>query len=89
MLKQAFCINPENGFKHTINFTSFLPKSGVVFTLATGLAVKIWFVTAFTGFLLSLSLCLGGNYFVQKSTDLVHDLHTGSGSSRLWLQCKQ
>jgi hypothetical protein len=34
-----------------INFTSFLPKSGVIFTLAAGLAVKIWLVTEFTGFL--------------------------------------
>ncbi len=35
-----------------INFTLFLPKSGVVLTLAVGLAVKICFVTEFTEFLI-------------------------------------
>ncbi len=34
-----------------INFTLLLPKSGVVLTLAVGLAVKICFVTEFTEFL--------------------------------------
>ncbi len=39
-----------NASNHTINFTLFLPKSGMVLTLAAGLAVKICFVTEFTEF---------------------------------------